>query len=284
LINNFDQPFARLTGFKLNNTLFGTLHQDLLLTFETDIPPFYDASLSYIVNYDISNFINVGAGVEFAHLFYVDKKQTSPKDPTTRYMTGNDTNYYTFKGTKLMARTSFDPKPFIPLSIFGKEDLKIYSEAVILGLENYPRNDTVGPYDGSGKNFWGYDSLKNKIAVLIGLNVPTFKLLDVLSIETEWYGCPYPNNYKTEDGLGSAPSLPLPDLLPAKGINRNKWKWSVYAKKMLLHDRFGVIFQCARDNMRLQSITDQSMTSEMESSLDLNNDMWWWMTKIVAQF
>jgi hypothetical protein len=282
LINNFDQPFARLTGLKISSSLFGMLHQDLLLTLETDIPPFYDASLSYLAGCDIGKFLDVGAGVEFAHLFSVDESQTSPKDVKTKYVVGNSTNYYTFQGIKLMARASFDPKPFIPQGFFGKEDLKIYSEAAILGLENYPANDS-GDRFASQKNAYGYDTLANKIAVLIGFNVPTFKLLDVLSLETEWYGCPYPNNYQTVDGIGTAKTYPLPDP-QTRPLNSDKWKWSVYAKKMILHDHFGVVFQCARDNMRLQSASQQSMVSEMETALDQNNKMWWWMTKLVAQF
>ena len=82
LINNFDQPFARLTGLKLSSDLFGNsfakLHQDLMLTFETDIPPYYDASLSYIASCKIGKYFNVGAGVEFAHLISVDESQTTP--------------------------------------------------------------------------------------------------------------------------------------------------------------------------------------------------------------
>ena len=282
LINNFDQSFARLTGLRLNSTLFGMLHQDLLLTFETDIPPFYDASLSYIASCEVGKFLGVGAGVEFARLISVDESQTTPQSSQTMYVVGNDTNYYTFRGIKLMARASFDPKPFIPLGFFGKEDLKIYSEAVILGLQNYPKNDSISP-TASLKNVYGYDSLKNKIAVLIGLNMPTFKLLDVLSLETEWDGCPYPNSYADENGPSDKTSMPLPDQL-LRPVNSNKWKWSVYAKKMFLQDHFGVILQCARDNMRLQSVTDQSMSSELRAALDQNNNMWWWMMKIVAQF
>jgi hypothetical protein len=283
IINNFDQPFARLTGLKLSSSLFGMLHQDLLLTFETDIPPFYDASISYLANCDIGKFLNIGAGVEFAHLISVDESKTSPKDPKSAYITGNDTNYYTFRGTKLMAHASFDFKPFIPLSIFGKEDCKLYSEAAILGLESYPRNDSMSVF-ATKKNTWGYDSLKNKLAILIGLNVPTFKLLDVLSLETEWYNCPYPNNYYSELGVGGNASLPIPDHVPRSSlINVDKWRWSVYAKKMFMHDHFGVILQCARDHMRLQSITDEAKSYELEEALEQNR-MWWWMAKLVAQF
>jgi hypothetical protein len=186
-----------------------------------------------------------------------------------------------------MGHLSFDPKPFIPLSIFGKEDLKIYGEAAILGVKNYPANDSLNSINGIKNNIYGYDSLFNKIPVMIGFNVPTFKLLDVLSIEVEWYGCPYPDDYKISLGTGNDLGIPMPD--PNQRVVSNtytyedNWKWSVYLKKMLMHDHFGVILQCARDHMRLQSLVDESKSSELETSLE-EKRMWWWMAKVVAQF
>ena len=294
VINNFDQPFARLTGLKLSSDLFGNsfakLHQDLLLTFETDIPPYYDASLSYIADCNVDKFLDVGAGVEFAHLISVDESQTTPINSRTKYTIGNDTtsHYYTFRGTKLMARASVDPKPFIPSSelIFGKEDLKVYSEAAILGLENYPANDSINSTNSNHNNIWGYDSLKNKIAVLVGLNVPTFKFLDVLSVEVEWYGCPYPNNYATELGKGNIQSLPLPDFYGRADrgyVTEDNWKWSIYLKKMFMHDHLGVILQLARDHTRVQSLLDEAQFYDLEESFGQKR-MWGWMSKIVAQF
>jgi len=285
LINNFDQPFARLTGLKLSSSLFGMLHQDLLLTSETDIPPYYDLSLSYIANCDVGKFLNVGAGVEFARLIPLD---TLVKSTQTRYITGNDTNYYTFGGIKLMGRLAFDPKFFFPASwsFFGKEDLKIYGEGAILGLKNYPANDSLNSKNATPNNMWGYDTLKNKIPVLIGFNVPTFKLLDVLALEVEWYGCPYPDDYARELGKGNLASLPIPDFYDRGNYGyaiEDNWKWSVYAKKMFMHDHVGVIAQCARDHTRLESLLDEAKYDELEESLQ-EKRMWWWMMKIVAQF
>ena len=290
LINNFDLAYARLTGLKLNSNVFGMLHQDLLLTFETDIPPFYDASLSYLANCDIGKFLNVGAGVEFAHLISVDGSQTSPINTRTKYTVGGDTTskYYTFRGIKIMGRLSFDPKPFIPGSgsIFGKEDLKIYGEAAILGLQNYPANDSANSFLSTHNNIWGYDSLKNKIPVLLGFNVPMFKVLDVFSVEAEWYGCPYPNNYATELGKGNSQSLPLPDWY-GRGdrgyVVQDNWKWSVYLKKMFMNEHFGVIVQCARDHIRLESLMDEAKFYDLEESLGQKR-MWSWMVKLLGQF
>ena len=295
LITNFDEPFARLTGLKVSSDLFGRLHQDLMLTCETDFPPYYDASVSYIGSYEVGNFLNIGWGVDFAHLISVDENMTTPKNSSMgtdiHYVQGSDSGYYTFRGTKLMARFSFDPKPFIPTDIFGKEDCKLYAEAAILGLESYPPNDTLSNDNGlegqnTQRNPWGYDTLANKIPITVGFNVPTFKLLDVLSTEVEWYGCDYPDNLANVIGKGISPSLPLPyhdDRDPLDAYNVGHWKWSVYAKKMFMHDHFGIIVQCARDHMRLQSAQDDMEYFELEEAQTLPNQ-WYWMTKLVAQF
>ena len=284
LINNFDLPFARLTGLKLSSNLFYKLHQDLMLTFETEIPPYYDASLSYIADYTIGKFLNIGAGVEFAHLISVDERQTTPKNTRTLY--DSTPSYYTFRGTKIMARLSFDPKPFIPFNAFGREDLKIFAEAAVLGLEEYPANDSLNSFTSTKNNIWGYDTLKNKIPVVFGMNIPAFKILDVLSAEFEWYGCPYPNNYATELGKGNLPSLPLPDFFGRSDrgyVVDDNWKWSFYAKKMFAHDRLGVILQIARDHMRIESLLDEAKYYNLEESLGLK-DHWWWSSKIYWAF
>ena len=260
------------------------LHQDLLFTFETDIPPYYDASLSYIADCDIGKFLNVGAGVEFAHLFSVCDSLTSPKNIRTQYDT--TPSYYTFRGTKFMAKICFDPKPFIPLNIFGKEDLKIYAEAALLGRESYPRNDSIRFGVSTYNNIWGYDTLKNKIPIMFGINIPTFKTLDVLSFEAEWYGCPYPNNYATVLGKGNIQSLPLPDYYgraDQRYVIDDNWKWSFYAKKMFFNDHLGFVLQIARDHMRVESLLDEAKFYDLEEALGLKSH-WWWMSKIVAQF
>jgi hypothetical protein len=305
-----------LTGLKLSSDLpgfFGMTHQDLLLTFETDIAPFYDASLSYIVSQKFGKSISTGGGVEFAHLISVDESQTTPISPTTRYTIGSDTtsHYYTFRGAKVMGRLSIDPKitedhlvyriiadifygiipreliGLIPLKYLGPEDFKLYYEGAILGVKNYPANDSLNSINGIKNNLYGYDSLFNKFPIMIGFNVPTFKLLDLLSVEVEWYGCPYPDNYKISLGTGNDLGVPLPDpnqrVVSNNYTYEDNWKWSVYLKKMLLHDHFGVILQCARDHMRVQSLVDESKSSELETSLE-EKRMWWWMAKLVAQF
>jgi hypothetical protein len=288
IINNFDLPFARLTGLKISSDLFGGLHQDLILSAETTIPPFNDVSLTYIADYNLRKIFDVGLGVQFADLISVDERVTTPHLAKNQYVTANgDTGYYTFRGTKLMAKICFDPKQFFPLDIFGKEDGKLYTEATVLGVESYPRNDSVtllSPGTGSGKNYWGYDSIKNKIPIMFGFNIPTFKILDVFAIEGEWYGCPYPNSFQNRLGPGATTSYPVPDNpvhLNFANYASDNWKWSVYAKKTFFNEHLGLVLQLSRDHSRNETLINESYDYEEAMSL---NKQWMWMAKVVAQF
>lgn len=296
LITNFDRSYARLTGFKLSSDLLeGALHQDLIYNIETEIPPFYDGTLSYLFDFNFLNkMFDIGGGISFYHLVSVDERITTPtKVPKNQYITAQgDTGYYTFKGTKLMGRLCFDPLAIVKKnnSIFGSEDLKIYGEALILGLENYPANDSIDPMTGSstpGKNIWGYDSLKNKIPLIFGINIPTCKILDVLSLEGEWYGCTYPNSYKNRLGPGNTLSYPIPDNPSRAAVDYSKtdnWKWSIYAKKTFFDGHLGCVLQFARDHSRNVTLINESYDYEEALSKGGKNGQWWWMGKIIASF
>jgi hypothetical protein len=286
LINYFDQTDARLAGIKISADMpaagdFLKLHGDLMLTLETEMYPFFDATPSFVGNCMIGNFLDVGLGVSLYHLFPMNDSVTRPQtDPKSMYLLKNgEANYYTFGGTKLMARLTFDPKAFIHSQLFGKEDLKVYSEAALLGLENYPANHTVTGDD----NKWGYDTLSHKIPVVMGFNFPGFKVLDLISLELEWYGCTYPMNLASALRIGIQNAYPIPTNynLPLQWYTSDNWKWSVYAKKMLANDHLSIVLQFARDHMRFQHILDEPKV--YEEALVRPND-WWWTTKIAWLF
>jgi hypothetical protein len=197
-----------------------------------------------------------------------------------------DTGYYTFRGIKLMGKVCVDFKRIffgnnIPGN-FGEEDGKFYSEAAVLGLKNFPADPTT--------NRWGYDSLKNKIPITFGLNIPTFKLFDVLSAEFEWYGCTYPNSFqnlvKSTDPKATPYQSSAPRDIPTNVWSTtylntgDNWKWSVYLSK-----RFGSGFfitaQAARDHMRTLSAFLEN--SDREESLREPKN-WWWMVKTGFRF
>jgi hypothetical protein len=294
IINDFDFTKARLAGLKVSSDLFGMLHQDLLLTTGTDRPPFFDLNLGYVASLNVGNVLTIGLGAMYQSLVSTNIDITSPKlaentylknpvlDPVTNTYSG-DTAYYTFAGLKVMGRLSFDPKRiFAPseedLGIFGKEDLKIFGEAAILGVQNYPV-DVINP---NNPNPYGYDTLLQKIPVMFGLNIPTFKILDVLSAQAEWYDCQYPNNYQFK-GMAQITPTPCPQTGGVAADNyshRDNWKWCFYAKKSFSNGLF-IVGQVANDHIRNE--TPIAASVDFEDALRTDKS-WWWALKLGFKF
>jgi hypothetical protein len=134
--------------------------------------------------------------------------------------TTGDTTKYTFSGIKVMARLTLDPQAFFNCRILGKEDLKVYAEAALLGDKNY------APW---------YMHHRERMPVMFGFNFPAFKLLDVLSFEGEWYGSPYWNSqeniWKGRSPVPYTGGSPDPNNWQAK--TDDQWKWSVYASRRI---------------------------------------------------
>lgn len=282
LVTEFDFPLVRLTGLRLNNRLFGKLDQDLIINMETEYKPFHDFTVSYIGAVTPHPALTVGAGISFSHLISVNEKYTTPKTPGTQYVDNpdtlktasgtdsivGDTVSLTFRGIKVMGRICVDIKSIFPWSAFGPEDCKLYGEATILGVKSYKLY---------------YDTLWQRIPIMFGINIPAFKLLDVLSLEAEWYGSPYPNNYQKAFSITVPPS-PVPDgpavNYSADVYRTDNWKWSVYAKKTIWNS-FGVIGQLARDHFRTRA--NNPYNDEREESLT-KNEQWYWMLKLAYSF
>jgi hypothetical protein len=278
LITAFDFQYATLSGFNLNSSIpirKNVINQNLLLTTETDIYPFHDFTLSYLVGAEVGKFLNCGAGISFWHLVSVNENVTTPKISTNimyidSSMNPRDTVYYTSRGTKLMARVSLDPKTFLPFSgIFGKEDLKLYGEALVIGLKNYKEI---------------YNKIWQRIPITFGFNFPGFKILDVLAIEGEWYGNPYwdaDKNLSLIYGPLPQPDDPSGGYTPTiNGFTYDNWKWSVYAKKTILGG-LSIVGQAARDHMRMSEKYEKYY--DFEAALEKTSH-WWWVAKIQYDF
>ena len=277
IINEFDRPYADLVGFRVGNSLGagpGYFHHDLLLTTETEFYPYEDWSLSYLADYSIPRLFSFGAGAQLFDVFSVGADNSAlfiGNDPTTPDTANLQGKAYTFAGTKLMARFSFDVKGLIPADafladLFGKEDLKLYGEAAILGLKNYHDPDTA--------NHDGYDSLLWRVPMMAGFNLPTFKVLDVLSFELEYQDSPYPNSI-TNVLYNMSP-------VPVAVQSHAKFKWSLYAKKTIA-SHVSIIGQVANDHLMPYS---QPLGNDFNDLTDVtfNPGDWWWTLKMRFDF
>ena len=191
--------------------------------------------------------------------------------------------YYSFAGTKVMARVTFDLKGLLPenaAAIFGKEECRVFSEAAVLGVTNYnaykyrdSANSDFTIIPDTARNYYG--NLTERIPVMFGINAPTFKLFDVFSIQGEWYGWPYVDAlyYQTKTGESARP-VPIYVKYTRDDYKKDNWKWSIYLKKTLLQ-HFSLIGQLARDHSH-HDVYDQVFKDDNEV-FTKNNEWGWWL-------
>ena len=275
---------------------------DAFLTTGMETYPIGNFSLSFLAGTDMAKIVDIGAGVCFYDLISIDHKKSEPASGMTGIMvhpqyflfvdsiTG-DTTRYSFSGTKTMARLTFNPKKWFNSTIFGPEDLKLYAEAAILGMENHPG--------------W-YQNILERIPVMFGMNIPCFKLLDVLAVELQWFGSKYWNT--TEDIWRAQSPVPyqgqaVPDdyyswLQPkmqitqnpdgsddtvyvSKAITDDDWKWSVYVTRTF-NNRFRVSAQWACDNRsRSDKLPPPPQQSKYTEITRRSWKDWYWMVRFM---
>lgn len=127
---------------------------------------------------------------------------------------------------------------------------KLYAEAAVLGVRNQPVY---------------YENVFQRMPVMVGVHLPTFGLLDLLAVETEYLANPYQDSqqelsiHNREPLVG--PSMAIPDLSPEAydsprfvqpSVHGDDVKWSIHAVRTLVPGvRLKV--QVASDHLRLQN-------------------------------
>jgi hypothetical protein len=248
LVSDFDFPAVRLVGLNVQANLIEGLTINAIANTNIEWQAIGDLNLSGLVSYSLADFLELGAGACFTSILSADTAFTTRRiAEVTEYVNENgDTAVLTFAGTKLMGRLSVDLKKIIHSDLFGREDLKIYSEAAILGVKNYPL---------CTDSLTHYDTLWQRIPVMFGINLPTFRILDVLSVEAEWFGSRFPNDMGGVV-MSNSPTPFTPNDKSLYTDNKNTsmfkdddWKWSVYAKRTFV-GHFMVTTQVASDHLR----------------------------------
>jgi hypothetical protein len=182
-----------------------------------------------------------------------------------------DTSYYSNAGTLVMARASLDFKKIFDADLFGPQDLKLYSEAALLGIKDYPIF---------------YTKKSQRIPVMVGFNFPGFKLLDLFAVQVEHLNTPWLNNTSqiANDGV------PLPifpkatDAVASKTewndlATRDDWKWSVLIQKKLGR-HITLSAQAANDHMRVVSSRYFYGPQFDHNEVTVSPDHWYWMTQL----
>lgn len=341
---------AYLQGFQAD-ARFGGFQASVFLTTETHLAPFYDWSLSGLVQYKTpEGLLELGAGVKFNRLLPVDKERTVREEVENSYFIRNgkayagdaqqystphgfyefkidqaagtaDTvniprytrkrdslqgildsmavwlresrkavsedekatiytregldslkpSFYTPAGTVLMGRISLDLKKILPAFGFGKEDMRIYAEAALLGWKNYPVY---------------YEKRMDRLPIMLGMNLPTFGLLDLFAVQVEHFSSPYENStLSLGDENHATPYLPPGDNLYFSRseyndiTTRDDWAWSVLLRRNIA-SALTVSAQFAKDHLRTVG-TDWSYQAKLEPNTDMHSlSDWYWMVQV----
>lgn len=188
-------------------------------------------------------------------------------------------DYYGASSIKTVATFSFDPKPLLGgMTMLAGNDLVLYGEAAVIGLKNYPIL---------------YEDRLERTVAMIGLNLPTFRMLDMLAVELEWFGSRAPNSSaysqqaisKISDGSIPQPR-PQPSVYPENlseaGYSPEDWekdniRWSVFTRRNLVRG-LSLDFQAASDNSRGWVFpSGRRYWAYFRSPSD-----WYWMFKLTA--
>ncbi|MDB5106475.1 MAG: hypothetical protein JWP91_4164 [Fibrobacteres bacterium] len=260
----------------------GALKHNFSMFMETVYYPVGDFSPGYDVGYS-SKWFDVGAGSVFNHYIPMRPSTLSPNvdlntyveyrgktaggadtiasgrlDQVTPPATTLDTTLtrWTFKGIKVMARGALNLGHLLPEDIRGPEDLRIFAEVALLGVKDYPLY---------------YTKKSERMPIMFGMNVPTAKLLDVLTLQGELYKSPYNDGNKFIQQ-----SLPTWETSKGDSVHRDDFKWSITARKSV-NKMVNVHLQAACDHFRL---TDGKFSaSNIPLTQSWNHD-WYYLLRL----
>jgi hypothetical protein len=149
-------------------------------------------------------------------------------------------------------------------------------ESAVLGVENQPVY---------------YENIYNRIPVMLGVQVPTFGVLDLLAVEVEYLNNPNNDSPMMLTTHLSAPlpgpAMGIPDLDPAdynlpyynaKSVHGDDWKWSVHAIRTVVPGlKFKV--QVANDHLRLHRF-GVSGPSLAPAPLTIEKSHWYYLAHL----
>ncbi len=268
LETKLDYPWYDMYGIRSQvGFLDDQIKVEGIVNSEIEHAPFYDMSLAFTATYTApKKMAEIGLGVCLNRLWSVDDNLTDVK---SLYGTSGWDSTWTLRATKFDSRFMFDVKPlFGNPKFFGPQDCKLYGEAALLGLTDpkYFPNDSMFR-----------STLLHRLPILLGINVPGFKIMDLLSFEVEWFDSPYPNDWFGNNGGPSPEPVYVNDPV-WNDIYKNKdnFKWTVYLKKSF--SKFDLIGIAANDHT-IYSTFDAEGQSYTEQSLRKPNN-WQWYIKL----
>ncbi len=289
LISGFQDPSidssrSNIFGFKIHH-LAGNFSHDLIFKNEMDAPPTFDWSLAYLAKYRFSDIAEIGAGINLYRLIPYDSKLETPGhlsgDSKHSYeiidTITNDTLFFSHQGIKVAGTASLALNKLLNIQSLGENDLKVYTEAAIIGIKNYGTT---------------YAKISDRIPIMVGFNLPAFKWLDFLSVEFEYYGSKYRNDLANTGNINgvadwTVQTRPTPSPAPVAGVysdsTRDDIKWSLNLQKTVKqHIQF--ICQIADDHYRPRPIANGFISATGGTAEALTTPRDWYLMARIGYF
>lgn len=153
----------------------------------------------------------------------------------------------TFQAIKVMGRASLDLGTLLDLPA-STGPFKVFGEIALLGVENQP---------------YYYEKRSERMPVMLGIDIPTYGVLDLLTFQVEYLKNPYAdNNYQQFNNNIPTPTLAGDNVydygqrLAAGQYDGDDLKWSAQLKKTLVTG-LDVYLQVANDHFRVQDVNAQ---------------------------
>lgn len=161
------------------------------------------------------------------------------RDPATGLIPGAE--YYTPAGPMFMGRLSLDLKKIFPSDRLSAQDFRLFTEVGLLGWTNYPVF---------------YEKRADRVPVMVGFNLPTWGLLDLVSLQFEYFNSPNLNNtYQLGYRNYATAVQPEGTLSHFSGdeyndiTKKDNYSWNILVQKRIL-SALSINAQFARDHMR----------------------------------
>jgi hypothetical protein len=305
--SSFDYPQVRILGARIGmEALDSTITDDVILHSEVLGVPVQDWSIADILTLHLSTMLDIGGGVDFTHLlsvypgpynsafndvlydYYYNVNSSNNQNFVLRTITtgangSKDTVWADtlgWRSIKLMGRFSFDPKKALSrlfdCTMLGRDDGKIYGETDIIGLENYP---------SSNVNFAELYSRNMRTIYSMGINLPTFRLLDVANVEVEYNADTTSSfsDYNIVNATNGPVLSPLTFADMGSSMTRSPWRWSCYVKKTVCNGHVGFIAQAARDHTKINLNYWNPLYMSLGEALPASGN-WCWNFKTEVKF
>jgi hypothetical protein len=271
--NKVDYPWADLLGGVAEvGLLENKIKIEAMLSTEFTYVPFFDFTPALGAYYKPNEIIDIGGAIAFHHALQANVALMP------------DSVGEAWQGIKIDARAIFDPKPlFGGMDFIEKEGLKIYAEVAFLGLkdtlevdtsnlESLRSSDTTALKDFVFPEY----TILNRMPIMVGINLPTWKILDLLAIEVEWFNSPYANHWL---GLFDQQSTYSPAINKLDQwdnyVNKDNFSWAIHVRKSVGKFEARALFSRDHTIYMINNVTNGNFEQTMKRPQD-----WQWLIQL----